>query len=84
MFLAIDPSRSRPGGDFGARADVLVDDVVGSEPADGVDRVLVPGSARTRTAGPSARPRRALFRRPRRCARRSTATPPNLAVPGLG
>lgn len=43
VFLAVDPSRFLPGGDFGARVDVLVDDVVGSAPADGVDRVLVPG-----------------------------------------
>lgn len=43
VFLALDPERFLPGGDFGARVDTLVRDIRASEPAEGVERVLVPG-----------------------------------------
>ncbi|MDI2129877.1 Ldh family oxidoreductase [Yinghuangia seranimata] len=43
VFLGLDPERFLPGGGFAARVDTLVREIRASEPADGVDRVLVPG-----------------------------------------
>ncbi len=42
-FLVIDPARFLPPGEFAARVDELVAEIRGSEPADGVERVMVPG-----------------------------------------
>lgn len=43
VFLAIDPSRFLGVDEFRRRTDALIDDVVGSDRAEGVDRILVPG-----------------------------------------
>lgn len=42
-FLAIDPAAFPRGESFAARLDRLIEDVCGAEPAEGVERVLVPG-----------------------------------------
>jgi LDH2 family malate/lactate/ureidoglycolate dehydrogenase len=48
LFLSIDPA-SFPGGDqFGDRMDTLIRDVRSSEPAEGFERVLVPGDIERR------------------------------------
>lgn len=41
VFLALDPARLLP--DFGARVDTLIRDVRAARPAEGVERVVVPG-----------------------------------------
>lgn len=43
LFLALDVGRFVPVDDFRQRVDALVRDVASAEPADGVERVLVPG-----------------------------------------
>lgn len=43
LFLALDVGRFLPVDDFRARVDAFVQDVTSAEPADGVERVLVPG-----------------------------------------
>lgn len=43
LFLAIDPGCFPGGDEFGRRMDALVRDVWSSDPAEGFDRVLVPG-----------------------------------------
>ncbi|GAA3382503.1 Ldh family oxidoreductase [Cryptosporangium minutisporangium] len=43
LFLAVDPARFLPLADFRARVDTLIRDVRASRPAEGVERVLVPG-----------------------------------------
>jgi LDH2 family malate/lactate/ureidoglycolate dehydrogenase len=43
VFLALDPARFLPEGDFGARVDTLIRDIRSSDTAVGVERVLVPG-----------------------------------------
>jgi LDH2 family malate/lactate/ureidoglycolate dehydrogenase len=43
LFLALDPARILPRGEFERRMDVLIRDVHASAPAPGVERVLVPG-----------------------------------------
>ncbi|HEY8526845.1 MAG TPA: Ldh family oxidoreductase [Acidimicrobiales bacterium] len=43
VFLALDVGRFLPVDEFRARVDTLVRDIAAAEPADGVDRVLVPG-----------------------------------------
>jgi LDH2 family malate/lactate/ureidoglycolate dehydrogenase len=48
-FIVIDPDRFVPGGDFRTRADRLVAEIRGSEPAEGVDAVMVPGEREHRT-----------------------------------
>jgi LDH2 family malate/lactate/ureidoglycolate dehydrogenase len=42
-FVGIDPDRFGGRDAFRRRVDALIDDVCGSEPAEGVDRILVPG-----------------------------------------
>lgn len=42
-FVGIDPERFVGREEFRRRVDALVDDVCGSEPGEGVDRILVPG-----------------------------------------
>lgn len=42
-FLAVDPAAFPRGESFATRLDALIDDVCSAEPAEGVDRVLVPG-----------------------------------------
>jgi LDH2 family malate/lactate/ureidoglycolate dehydrogenase len=48
LFLAIDPASFPDGDGFGSRMDALIRDVQSSEPADGFDRVLVPGEIERR------------------------------------
>lgn len=43
LFLTLDPSRILPPGEFERRTDALIRDVHASQPAPGVDRVMVPG-----------------------------------------
>lgn len=43
VFLAIDPERFLGLDEFRRRSDELIDDVVGSERAEGVERIVVPG-----------------------------------------
>jgi LDH2 family malate/lactate/ureidoglycolate dehydrogenase len=42
-FLAVEPAAFPHGESFATRLDALIDDVCSAEPAEGVDRVLVPG-----------------------------------------
>jgi len=43
LFLTLDPARILPPGEFERRTDALIRDVHASQPAPGVERVLVPG-----------------------------------------
>lgn len=43
FFLALDPDAFPRGAGFASRLDLLIDDVASAEPAEGVERVLVPG-----------------------------------------
>jgi LDH2 family malate/lactate/ureidoglycolate dehydrogenase len=43
LFLTLDPARILPPGEFERRTDALIRDVHASQPAPGVERVMVPG-----------------------------------------
>lgn len=49
LFIAIDPATFRPGADYAAAADALVDRTRAIPPAEGFDAVLLPGDPERRT-----------------------------------
>ena len=55
FLLAVDPEAALPGGAFGGRAEELVERLQASPPADGVDRVAVPGERSAAVAAERAR-----------------------------